>query len=103
MSLFGEKEKFYGEINLKFDSTIKNEKQQQIVKGDEVTISSLIGALIHNLLESGFDRDILESAIKQGLEDSKKKPKIEVKEIHITDENAKEFEALLKKLVGEGK
>ena len=103
MSLFGKTEKFYGEINLKFDSTIKDEKQQQIVRGDEVTISALIGALIHNLLESGFDRKTLEHAIKQGLEDGEKKPKIEVKEIHITDENAKEFEALLEKLVGEEK
>lgn len=101
MSLFEENEKFYGEINLKFDSTKKSEKQQQIVKGDEITISSLIGALIHNLLESGFDRQILEHAIEQGLNESKRKKKIQVKEIHITDENAKEFEALLKKLVGE--
>lgn len=103
MKIFNEEEKFYGEINLKYDSTIKGEKQQQIVKGDEITISSLIGALIHNLLVSGFDRQILEYSINQGLNDSKKKPKIEVKEIHITNENAKEFEELLNKLIGEEK
>ena len=103
MKLF-EDEKFYEEINLKFDSTKKGEKQQQIVKGDEVTISSLIGALIHNLIESGFDRHLLEHAIEQGLNESKKKEKkIEVKEIHITKENAKEFEELLKKITGEDK
>lgn len=101
MSVFKENEKYYGEINLKFDSTIKGEKQQQIVKGDEITISSLVGALIHNLLESGFDREMLEHAIKKGLNDSKKKPKIQVKEIHITEENEKEFKELLKKIVGE--
>ncbi|MBR4260922.1 MAG: hypothetical protein IKQ33_03085 [Clostridia bacterium] len=94
-----EDEKFYAEINLKFDSTKKSEKQQQIVKGDEITISSLIGALIHNLLESGFDRHMLEHAIEEGL---KEKKKIQVKEIHITKENAKDFEELLKKLTREG-
>ena len=94
-----EDEKFYAEVNLKFDSTKKSEKQQQIVKGDEITISSLIGALIHNLLESGFDRHMLEHAIEEGL---KEKKKIQVKEIHITKENAKDFEELLKKLTREG-
>ncbi|MBR3002940.1 MAG: hypothetical protein IKF38_05225 [Clostridia bacterium] len=94
-----ENEKFYAEINLKFDSTKKSEKQQQIVKGDEITISSLIGALIHNLLESGFDRHMLEHAIQEGLKEEKK---IHVKEIHITKENAKDFEELLKKLTREG-
>ena len=74
MKLF-EDEKFYGEISLKFDSTKKGEKQQQ-----------------------------LEHAIEQGLNESKKKEKkIEVKEIHLTKENAKEFEELLKKITGEDK
>lgn len=102
MGLFNSNEKYYGEINLKFDSTKRGVSQPQIVKGDEVTISSMIGALIHNLLESGFDRHMLEHAIDEGLERGKKKStKVEVKEIHITKENAKEFEELLKKLVKE--
>ena len=94
-------ERFYAEINLKFDSENKTGKQKQVVKGDEETISALIGALIKNLLESGFDRKMLEYAIEQGLNKSKKEEKkIEVKEIHITKENAKEFAETLKKIIG---
>ena len=103
MALFEKEEKFYGEINLKYDSTVKDKKQVQIVKGDELTISALVGALIHNLLEGGFDRELLEHGIKEGLEDNRKKPNIEIKEIHITDENAKEFAELLKKIAREDK
>lgn len=92
--------RFYAEINLKFDSENKTGKQSQVVKGDEETISALIGALIKNLLESGFDRKMLEYAIEQGLNKSKKEEKkIEVKEIYITKENAKEFAETLKKII----
>lgn len=86
---------YYGEINLKFDSREKK-VQKQIVKGDEETLSALIGALIHNLLESGFDRKMLEYAIEKGLNETEnKKSKIQLKEIKITEE---EFKELLKKL-----
>lgn len=52
------------------------------------------------MLESGFDRKMLEYAIEQGLNKSKKEEKkIEVKEIHITKENAKEFAETLKKII----
>lgn len=96
-------ERFYAEINLKFDSENKTGKQKQVVKGDEETISALIGDLIKNLLESGFDRKMLEYAIEQGLNKSKKEEKkIEVKEIHITKENAKEFAETLKKIIEGG-
>lgn len=89
-------ERFYAEINLKFDSENKTGKQIQVVKGDEKTISALIRALIKNLLESGFDRKMLEFAIEQGLNKSKnEEKKIEVKEIHIT----KEFAETLKKII----
>lgn len=68
---------YYGEINLKFDSREKK-TQKQIVKGDEETLSALIGALIHNLLESGFDRKMLEYAIEKGLNETEnKKSKIQ--------------------------
>lgn len=33
-------ERFYAEINLKFDSENKTGKQKQVVKGDEETISA---------------------------------------------------------------
>lgn len=86
---------YYGEINLKFDSREKK-VQKQIVKGDEEMLSALIGALIHNLLESGFDRKMLEYAIEKGLNETEnKKSKIQLKEIKITEE---EFKELLKKL-----
>lgn len=89
---------YYGEINLKFDSREKK-TQKQFVKGDEETLSALIGALIHNLLESGFDRKMLEYAIEKGLNETEnKKSKIQLKEIKITKDNEEEFKELLKKL-----
>lgn len=88
----------YGEINIKYDSR-KIGTQKQVVKGDEETLSALIGALIHNLLESGFDRKMLEYAIEQGLNKTEnKKSKIQLKEIKITKDNEKEFKELLKKI-----
>lgn len=90
----------YGKIQLQFDSRKKGEKQVQIIEGDEETLSALIGSMIRNLLDNGFDRELLEYAINEGLGKVKKK-KIQVKEIHITDENAKDFEKLLRKLTGE--
>lgn len=89
---------YYGEINLKFDSREKK-TQKQIVKGDEETLSALIGALIHNLLESGFDRRLLEHAIEKALNETEnKKSKIQVKEIKITKDNEEDFKELLKKI-----
>lgn len=96
---FGNKQRFYGKIDIEFDSN-KKEKQVQVVTGDDITISSLVGALIHNLLESGFDREMLEYAICKGLNDTKvKKAKIEVKEIHISKENEEEFKKFLDKVL----
>ena len=48
-------------------------------------------------MESGFDREVLEYAIKKGFNHNM--PKIQVKEIHITKENEKEFKELLNKLM----
>lgn len=89
---------YYGEINLKFDSREKK-TQKQIVKGDEETLSALIGALIHNLLESGFDRKLLEYTIEKALNETEnKKSKIQVKEIKMTKDNEEDFKELLKKI-----
>lgn len=91
----------YAKIHIEVNSK-KFKNNEAIVEGDEVTISAVIGALIHNLIEDGFDRDILEFAVKKGLEDSKKKgnhKKIQIKEIHIDEENEKEFKELLEKIM----
>lgn len=91
----------YAKIHIEVDSK-KSKNNVGIVEGDEVTISAAIGALIHNLIEDGFDREILEYAIKTGLEDCKKKrthKTIQVKEIHINEENEKEFKELLEKIM----
>lgn len=92
----------YAKIALEFDSRKKGQKQLQVIEGDEETIASLIGATIKKILDEGFDRKLLEYAIDEGLGRSKKN-KIQVKEIHISEENAKDFEELLKKLTGEDK
>ena len=98
MSKWKEIDYNYGEINLKYDSR-ERKGQKQVVKGDEETLSALIGALIKNLLESGFDREMLEYAIEQGLNKiENKKSKIQLKEIRITKDNEEEFKELLKKL-----
>ena len=89
-------ERCYAKINLEFDSTKKGIQKQEII-GDEETIASLLRATITKLLESGFDREILEYAIKKGLNHNIKK--IQVKEIHITKDNEKEFKELLSKLM----
>lgn len=91
----------YGKIYLHFDSRIKGAKQEQVVEGDQETVASLIGCTIRVLLENGFDRELLEHAINNGLGKSKKN-KIEVKKFQLSDEDAKDFEKLLKKLTGEG-
>lgn len=93
----------YAKIHIEYDSEDKNTKLA-IVEGDEVTLASVIAAMIKNMLESGFNRELLESVIKMALEDSKKKEeKTHITEIHISKENAKDFEELLKKLMKEGK
>lgn len=88
----------YGKIQLQYDSRIKGVKQMQIVEGDEETIASLLGATIAKLLDGGFDRELLEYAIDNGLKRNKKQ-EIHIKEIHLSDENAKEFEKLLDRLM----
>lgn len=90
----------FAKIHIEYDSY--NEKQKMaVVEGDEVTIASTIGALIHNLLESGFDREILEYAISKALNDSYKtrKKDVHVHEIHISKENEKEFAQILDKIL----
>lgn len=94
-------ERFYAKINLEFDSEKIGQPQRQEITGDEVTIASLIGSTLHYLLEHGFDRKVLEHAIQNGLNESKKEKqtkKIQVKEIHLNDGDAEELKNLLKKL-----
>ncbi len=89
----------YARINVEFDSNLKVQKIAE-VEGDELTIASLIGAMIHSLIENGFDRDLLEYTILKELKDSKKQQKnIEIKEIHISKDNEDEFKNLLEKLL----
>lgn len=88
-------ERCYAKIQLEYDS--ENKKvQKQVITGDEETIASLLGAAIHHLIESGFDKEILEYAVKQGFETEEKK--VKVTEIHISKDNEKELKDLLKKL-----
>ena len=94
------KEREYAKIYIEYDS--KKEKQgEAIIQGDETTISSIIGALIHNLIISGFDRELLEYAILKALKDSEKSKSknIKVHEIHISKDNEKELEEVLRKIV----
>lgn len=91
------KERFYAKINLEFDSEKIGRGQKQEIIGDEITIAALIGGTIHQLLEEGFDRKILERAIEEGLNENLTK-KIQVKEIKLNDENKQELKEILKKL-----
>ena len=90
----------YAKIHLSFDSRKKGEKQLQVIEGDEETICALIGATLRQLLESGFDRELLEHAIDESLCRNKKK-KVEIKKFQLSDDDAKNFEELLKKITGE--
>ena len=89
----------FAKINIEYDSNLKTQKIAE-VEGDEETIASLLGTLIYKLIDSGFDKELLEYAIEKALKDSKKKTnKIEVKEIHISKENEDEFKKFLEKLL----
>lgn len=100
MGLFDkEKNRNYVKIHLEFDSS-KSIQKPCVVKGDEETIAAVIGSLIKNLLENGFDEEILRDAIKFGL---KERPyfnkNIVVKEIKVDKNRAKDIEELLNKLM----
>lgn len=100
MELFKSKKRDYARINIEYDSESKNQKIAE-VRGDEFTIASVIGALIHNLLQDGFDRELLEHAIEKSLKDSKKK--IQVKEIKLSKETEDELREIIEKIVKEEK
>ena len=89
----------FAKINIEYDSNLKIQKIAE-VEGDEATIASLLGSLIYKLIDSGFDRELLEYAVAKALKDSKKKTsKIEIKEILIKGEQAKEFKEYLDNLL----
>ena len=100
MGLFDRNNKEYAKIHIEFDIDKKGEGTIE-VEGDEVSLASAIGVLIHNMLRKGFDREILEFSILEALKDTKKKEKnnIHVHEVHISKENEKEFKELLNKLM----
>ena len=100
MGLFDRKNREYAKIHIEFDIDKKGEGTIE-VEGDEVSLASAIGVLIHNMLRKGFDREILEFSILKALKDTKKKEKnnIHVHEVHISKENEKEFKELLNKLM----
>lgn len=100
MGLFDkEKNRNYVKIHLEFDSS-KSIQKPCVVEGDEETIAAVIGSLIKNLLENGFDEEILRDTIKFGL---KERPyfnkNIVVKEIKVDKNRAKDIEELLNKLM----
>lgn len=100
MGLFDkEKNRNYVKIHLEFDSS-KSIQKPCVVEGDEETIAAVIGSLIKNLLENGFDEEILRDAIKFGL---KERPyfnkNIVVKEIKVDKNRAKDIEELLNELM----
>lgn len=100
MKLFDkEKNRNYVKIHLEFDSS-KSIQKPCVIEGDEETIAAVIGSLIKNLLENGFDEKILRDAIKFGL---KERPyfnkNIVVKEIKVDKNKAKDIEELLNKLM----
>mgnify|MGYP003256537103 FL=1 len=100
MGLFDkEKNRNYVKIHLEFDSS-KSIQKPCVVEGDEETIAAVIGSLIKNLLENGFDEEILRDAIKFEL---KERPyfnkNIVVKEIKVDKNRAKDIEELLNKLM----
>lgn len=100
MGLFDkEKNRNYVKIHLEFDSS-KSIQKPCVVEGDEETIAAVIGSLIKNLLENGFDEEILRNAIKFGL---KERPyfnkNIVVKEIKVDKNRVKDIEELLNKLM----
>lgn len=100
MGLFDkEKNRNYVKIHLEFDSS-KSIQKPCVVEGDEETIAAVIGSLIKNLLENGFDEEILRDAIKFGL---KERPyfnkNIVVKEIKVDKNRTKDIEELLNKLM----
>jgi hypothetical protein len=100
MGLFDkEKNKNYVKIHLEFDGS-KSVKKPCVVEGDEETIAAVIGSLIKNLLENGFDEDILRDAIRFGLKDrSYFNKNISVKQIKVDKNKAKDIEELLNKLM----
>ena len=93
------KERSYAKINIEYDSNLKMQKIAE-VEGDPEAISSILEVLVYKLIESGFDRELLEHAILKALKDSEKKTtKIEVQEIHVSKEYEEEFKNLLEKMV----
>ena len=100
MGLFDRNNKEYAKIHIEFDIDKKGEGTIE-VEGDDASLASAIGVLIHNMLRKGFDREILEFSILEALKDTKKKEKnnIHVHEVHISKENEKEFKELLNKLM----
>jgi|GEM_PF-7046758 len=100
MGLFDKKKnRNYVKIHLEFDSS-KSIQKPCVVEGDKETIAAVIGSLIKNLLENGFDEEILRDAIKFGL---KERPyfnkNIVVKEIKVDKNRTKDIEELLNKLM----
>lgn len=100
MGLFDGNKKEYAKIHVEFDIK-KVGEGEMIVEGDEVSLASAIGVLICNMLERGFNRKILEFAILKALKDSEKNTNknIQVHEIHISKDDEKELEEVLRKIV----